>query len=73
MKPLNYVFVQLEFAGRIIMSSTGNIILAVLWIPGSLLWFFCAENPVVGIIWLCGGIVELVIALIRRKKEKKSR
>ena len=27
MKPLNYVFVQLEFAGGIIMSSTGNIIL----------------------------------------------
>ncbi len=55
MKPLNYVFVQLEFAGGIIMSSTGNIILAVLWIPGSLLWFFCAENPVLHILCLkCG-------------------
>ncbi len=43
-----------------IMNSTGNIILAIVWIPGSLFWFICAGNPVVGILWLCGGIVELV-------------
>ena len=50
----------LAFGGGMIMNSTGNIILAIVWIPGSLFWFICAENPVVGILWLCGGIVELV-------------
>lgn len=50
----------LAFGGGMIMNSTGNIILAIVWIPGSLFWFICAGNPVVGILWLCGGIVELV-------------
>ncbi len=54
------------------MSSIGLLFLAIAWILGSLVWFFC-ENTAVGIIWLCGGIVELIIALIRRNKEKKSR
>ena len=26
-----------------------------------------------GIIWLCGGVIELFIALVRRSKEKKSK
>ncbi len=52
------------------MSSTGNLILAIMWILVSPLWFFM-ENAVVGTIWLCGGIVELIIGLIRRNKEKK--
>ena len=52
------------------MSSTGNLILAIMWILVSPLWFFI-ENTVVGIIWLCGGIVELIIGLIRRTKEKR--
>lgn len=50
----------LAFGGEMIMDSSGNIILAIVWIPGSLFWFICAGNPVVGILWLCGGIVELV-------------
>lgn len=58
--------------GGIIMSSTGNLILAIMWILASPLWFFI-ENTVVGIIWLCAGIVELIIGLIRRKKEKKNK
>ncbi|MDE7403662.1 MAG: hypothetical protein K2M81_01005 [Lachnospiraceae bacterium] len=54
------------------MSSTGNLILAIIWILVSPLWFF-TENTVVGIIWLCGGIVELIVGLIRRNKEKKGK
>ncbi len=56
--------------GGIIMSSTGNIILAIIWILISSVWFL-SKNVAVGIIWLCGGIVELIIGLIRRNKEKK--
>lgn len=52
------------------MSSNGSLILSIIWIPTSLIWFFAVENTAVGIIWLCGGIVELIIALIRRNKEK---
>ena len=54
------------------MSSTGNLILAIMWILISPLWFF-VDNNVVGIIWLCGGIFELIIGLIRRNKEKKDK
>lgn len=54
------------------MSSTGNLILAVMWILASPLWFFL-NNTAVGIIWLCGGIVELIIGLKRRSKEKKGK
>lgn len=52
------------------MSSTGNLILGIIWILVSSLWFW-VENTVMGIIWLCAGIIELIIALIRRNKEKK--
>lgn len=52
------------------MSSTGNLILAIMWILASPLWF-SMENTVVGTIWLSGGIVELIIGLARRNKEKK--
>ena len=54
------------------MSSTGNLILAIMWILVSPLWFY-TENTVVGITWLCGGIVELIVGLIRRNKEKKGK
>lgn len=52
------------------MSSTGNFILAIMWILASPLWFFLVKNTAMGTIWLCGGIVELIIALIRRNEEK---
>lgn len=55
------------------MSCNGILILAITWILTSPVWFFVIENTAVGIIWLCGGIVELIIALIRRDKEKKSK
>lgn len=54
------------------MNSTGNLILAITWILASTLWFFIG-NTMVGTIWLCGGIVELIIGWIRRKKEKKGK
>lgn len=52
------------------MSSTGILILGIVWIFASPLWLW-AENTVMGIIWFCVGIIELIIALIRRNKEKK--
>lgn len=55
-----------------IMNSTGSIILAIVWSPGSLFWFICAGNPVVGILWLCGGIVEPIIGSMRPSKERRS-
>lgn len=55
------------------MSSTGNLILAIIWILGTPLWFFVIENTAMGTIWLCGGIFELIIGLIRRNKEKKGK
>lgn len=50
----------------------GILILSITWILTSLVWFFVIGNTPAGIIWLCGGIVELIIALIRCNKEKKS-
>lgn len=55
------------------MSINGILVMSIIWILTSPVWFFVVENTAVGIIWLCGGIVELIIALIRRNKEKKSR
>ena len=54
------------------MSSRGIFILAITWIVMSPFWCW-AENIALGIIWLCGGVIELFIALVRRSKEKKSK
>ena len=54
------------------MSSRGIFILAITWIVMSPFWFW-AENIALGIIWLCGGVIELFIALVRRSREKKSK
>ena len=43
------------------MSSRGIFILAITWIVMSPFWFW-AENIALGIIWLCGGVIELFIA-----------
>lgn len=54
------------------MSSTGNLILGIIWILAASLWLLAKlENTAMGIIWLCAGIAQLIVALIRRKKEKK--
>ena len=65
-------YVQIEFLGEVIMSSKGNLILAIIWIILSPAWFW-AENTAMGIIWLCAGVTKLIIALIRRNKERKSK
>ena len=56
--------------GGIIMSSTGVIILGIIWLLLSSLWFW-AENTAMGIIWICAGVLALIIAFIKRNKEKK--
>lgn len=53
------------------VSSRGLFILAVTWMVVSLLWFLWVKDAVIGIIWLFLGLVELVIAFIRKKKENK--
>lgn len=63
---------DLDFLGGIIMSNRGIFILAIIWIILSPAWFW-TENTAMGIIWLCAGVTELIIALIRRNKEKKSK
>ena len=63
---------QSEFLGEIILSSTGILILGIMWILASPLWFL-AENTAMGIIWLCVGIIELIIALIRRNNREERR
>ena len=60
------VYLKLE----VIMSSKGNLILGIIWIVLSLVCFW-AVNTVMGIIWLCAGVIELIIAFVRRNKEKK--
>lgn len=54
------------------MSSKGMIILGIMWILASPLWFW-AENTALGVIWLCAGLIELIIAVIRCNNNKKSR
>ena len=54
------------------MSCKAALIWSIAWILTSTVWFFVIENTAVGIIWLCGGIAGLIIALVRRNKEKKS-
>jgi len=52
-------------------SSKALFFLSLTWIIVSLLWFLWVKNTTIGIIWLCLGIVELIIAIIRKKKEQK--
>ena len=54
------------------MNSKGIMILGIIWILLSPLWFW-AENTAMGIIWLCAGIIELLIALIRHNNGKKNK
>ena len=54
------------------MSSKGCLILGIIWIFLSPLCFW-AENTFMGILWLCVGSAELIIALIKRNIEKKNK
>lgn len=60
------------FLGRKVKNSSRNhLILGVNFIISSLLWFQWVKNTPMGVIWVCIGLVELFVALIRKKKEKK--
>ena len=52
------------------MRSNALFILSVTWIVVSLLWFIWVKNTAIGIIWLCLGIIELIIAIITKKEQK---
>ena len=65
--------INLKLMEVIIMkvSSKALFILSVTWIVVSLLWFLWIKNTMIGAIWLCLGIVELIIAIVSKKKEQK--
>ena len=52
-------------------SSKSFFILSITWIAVSLLWFLWIKNTALGVIWLCLGMVELIISIIAKKKEQK--
>lgn len=59
---------------EVIMMKTSSKALFILSITGiivSLIWFLWVKNIMIGVIWLCVGIVELIIAIISKKKEQK--
>lgn len=52
-------------------SSLDYLIIGINFIISSLLWFQWVKNTTLGVIWLCIGLVELLVALIIKKKEQK--
>lgn len=52
-------------------SSRNHLVLGVNFIISSLLWFQWVKNIPMGVIWVYIGLVEFLVALIRKKKEKK--
>lgn len=51
--------------------SRAYLVIGISLIISSLLWFRWVESTVMGVIWLCLGLVQLVIAFIVKRKEKK--
>ena len=49
------------------MSSKEIFIMAIILLVSSPAWFL-AEHTALAIIWLCAGVAELIIALVRRSK-----
>ncbi len=47
------------------------LILSIVWIVFSLLWFFLIKNVSVGILWLSSGVVGLVVVLILKARHNK--
>lgn len=54
------------------MSSKEIFIMAIILLVLSPAWFL-AGHTALAIIWLCAGVADLIIALVRRNKEKKSK
>jgi len=53
------------------ISSKRFFIMSALWTIVSLIAFFWSKNIILGIVWLCAGIMEFIIALISKKNEQK--
>jgi uncharacterized membrane protein HdeD (DUF308 family) len=51
-------------------NSKGVLVISIILIIGTPIWLFLVGNTAMGIMWLCVGIIALISALIRRKKEK---
>ena len=54
------------------MNSKEIFIMAIILLVSSPAWFL-AEHTALAIIWLCAGVADLIIALVKRNKEKKSK
>lgn len=54
------------------MNAKRTFIFAIMWIVLSPGWLL-AENPGMGIMFLCVGVIALISALVRHNKEKKSK
>lgn len=52
------------------ISDKGCLILTVVWLFVSLIWFLWIQNTAIGVVWLLCGMAELLIALLVRCKEK---
>lgn len=52
-------------------NSRGYFILSITFFLISLLWFLWIKNTIVGVIWLCIGIIELIIAVTSKRDELK--
>ena len=57
---------------RTIMNSKVCLVLGIIWIILSPLCFW-AENTFMGVVWLCVGVAELIIALVQSNIEKKNK
>lgn len=54
------------------MNSKVCLVLGIIWIILSPLCFW-AENTFMGVVWLCVGAAELIIALVQSNIEKKNK
>ena len=50
-------------------SSKSYLILGITFIIVALMWFIWLGNPMMGVVWLIAGLVELIIAEVNRRKK----
>lgn len=53
------------------LSTIGLLVLSIIWIAVSLLWFLWLRSPIVGCVWLCAGIAALMLSIVRRSRERR--
>ena len=51
-------------------TSTGQFILAGIWVFLALFWFFVNKNVLVGCVWIAAACAVLIVGLVKRKQEK---